>query len=139
MKMGRTLPWLLVYQYLAGLGDTATGILLILAPGWTLTLMGIHTLPHPVAYGSFVGVFVLGVGLSYLSITRLPRDAAHAARWQTVWGLTALIRSLVALWLTVEILTGRMEPAWVTVALSDAAMALVQWIGLGRGWLNFGD
>ena len=29
--------WLILYQYVAGLCDTGTGLLLIVAPAWTLT------------------------------------------------------------------------------------------------------
>jgi hypothetical protein len=129
--------WLLTYQYLAGLGDTTTGLLLVFAPLWTMTLMGVQRLPQPIEYVSFVGVFVLGVGLAYLSVTRLPLTAQNTPRWQTVWILTALIRSLVAAFLLTEILSGQMEPAWFTVAIVDGALAVIQWIGLGKGWLNF--
>jgi hypothetical protein len=132
-----TSTWILTYQYLAGLSDTSTGILLLFAPAWTLTLMGVHRLPQPIEYASFVGVFVLGVGLAYLSITRLALHAVNTPRWQTVWVLTALIRMLVAAFLLAEILAGRMEPAWSTVALWDGALSVIQWVGLGRGWLNF--
>jgi hypothetical protein len=30
-----------------------------------------------------------------------------------------------------------METAWLTVALTDGALAAVQWIGLRNGWLKF--
>jgi hypothetical protein len=129
--------WLLTYQYLAGLGDTSTGWLLVFEPQWTLTLMGVHRIPQPIEFASFVGVFVLGVGVTYLYATRLPLIAANAPRWQTVWAVTALIRTSVAVFLLGEILAGRMEPAWLTVAITDGALALIQWIGLGMGWLNF--
>lgn len=128
---------ILIYQYLAGLSDTSTGFLLVFAPAWTLTLMGVHHPPVPIEFASFVGVFVLGVGLAYLSITRLPLDAAHAQQWQTVWILTALIRSLVAVFLTGKVLAGQMEMAWITVAIADGLLALIQWVGLALGWLHF--
>jgi hypothetical protein len=129
--------WLLTYQYVAGLSDTSTGLLLVFAPSWTLTLMGVQRLPQPIEYASYVGVFVLGVGLAYLSVTRLPLTAQNTPRWQTVWILTALIRSLVAAFLLAEILSGQMEPAWFTVAIVDGCLAVIQWIGLWKGWLNF--
>lgn len=137
MTKDRTRIWLLTYQCLAGLSDTSTGGLLIVAPRWTLTLMGVGRFPQPIEFASFVGVFVLGVGLVYLYAMRLPLDAAHAPRWQTVWAVTALIRTLVAVFLLGEISSGRMEPAWLTVAIFDGALALIQWIGLTKGWLDF--
>jgi hypothetical protein len=137
MTKQRAGVWLLLYQCLAGLGDTSTGWLLIVEPRWTLTLMGVHLLPQPIEFASFVGVFVLGVGLVYLYAMHLPLDAAHAPRWQTVWALTALVRTLVAVFLFVEISSGRMERAWLAVAVFDGTLALIQWIGLTRGWLDF--
>lgn len=139
MTKQRALFWILTYQYLAGLSDTTTGWLLVLEPQWTLTLMGVRRIPQPIEFASFVGVFVLGVGVTYLYATRLPLVAANTARWQTIWALTALIRTLVALFLSGEILLGRMERAWVTVAITDGTLALIQWIGLRKGWLNVED
>jgi hypothetical protein len=139
MKKRQAPKWILAYQYLAGLSDTSTGLLLVFAPAWTLTLMGIRRLPQPIEFASFVGVFVLGVGMSYLYIARLPLTEVNSPRWQTAWALTALIRTLVALFLLAQILAGRMESAWLTVAITDGVLALTQWIGLAKGWLNFED
>jgi hypothetical protein len=128
---------LLAYQIPAGLCDATTGLLLIFAPAWTLALMGVKHSSFPPAAGSFVGTFVLSVGLSYLYAAKLPMNAANAPRWQTVWILTALIRSLVAAFLFWQIARHQMETAWRTVALTDGALAAVQWVGLGNGWLKF--
>jgi hypothetical protein len=99
--------------------------------------MGVGRPPQPIEFASFVGVFVLGVGLVYLYAMRLPLNAAHASRWQAVWTLTGLIRTLVAVFLLAEIASGRMERAWLTVAIFDGTLALIQWIGLTKGWLDF--
>jgi hypothetical protein len=137
MKYVSPSRWLPLFQWLAGSCDTATGVLLVFSPAWTLKLMGVHQVPEPMAFASFVGVFVLGVGLAYLSIARLPLNAKHALRWQTVWSLTALIRSLVASFLVWQIFAGHMEKTWLIVAATDGALATFQWIGLKRGWLDF--
>lgn len=137
MKPSSPSCWLPAYQWLAGSGDAATGLLLVAAPGWTLKLMGIQQLPQPIAFAGFIGVFVLGVGLAYFYAARLPLNARHAPRWQTVWWLTALIRSLVAVFIAWQICTGRMEKAWSAVAATDGGLALFQWTGLRRGWLDF--
>lgn len=139
MKFADPSRWLPIFQWSAGLCDTATGALLVLAPAWTLKLLGLQRPPQPVEFASFVGVFVLGVGLAYLSIARLPLSAEMAPRWQTGWALTALIRALVAVFLTWQILAGRMEQAWLTVAATDGTLAVFQCIGLKRGWLDFKD
>jgi hypothetical protein len=131
--------WLLVYQSLAGMCDVTTGALLLFAPGWTLTRMGVQRLPQPVDFASFIGAFVLSVGVAYLYAARLPMNAVNAPRWQTVWWLTALSRTSVAGFLAWKILTGHLEPAWLTVALTDGFLAGFQWIGLRAGWLCFKD
>lgn len=139
MKSVSPSRWLPLFQWLAGTGDTATGGLLVFAPAWTLKLMGVQQLPQPVEFASFIGVFVLGVGLAYWMAARWPMNSQTSPRWQTVWVLTALIRSLVAGFLTWQILAGRMEKTWATVALTDGALAVFQWTGLKCGWLNFQD
>jgi hypothetical protein len=128
--------WLTVYQWLAGLCDVATGLLLVFTPGLCLSLMGVRQGPQPLEYAGFIGVFVLSVGLAYLYAAVEPLTAATAAHWQTVWWLTAWSRSLVAAFLTWKILAGGLEAAWVTVALTDGALAAFQWTGLRAGWLG---
>ena len=125
-----------VYQWLAGLCDTITGLLLIFAPARTLELMGVQRAPQPVAFVGFIGVFVLGVGLSYLYVACLPLNSKTAPRWQTVWWLTSLTRTLVSAFLAWQILAGRMEKAWLAVAITDGVLAVFQWIGLFCGWLE---
>lgn len=139
--MNITVPrrWLPAYQWLAGLCDTVTGVLLLAAPTWTLQLMGVRELPQPVQFVSFVGTFVLAVGLAYFYAARLPLISANAGRWQAVWTLTALSRSVVAGFLTWQIFAGKMEAAWIAVAATDGGLAIFQWTGLRRGWLDFKD
>ena len=127
--------WLLLYQLGAGLCDTSTGAMLIAAPAWTFRLMGLHIVPHPVSFVRFVGVFVLGVGLSYLQpVLRLPMR-----EWRGQWSTTAIIRSGVALLVAWQVASGGLERGWLTVAATDAILASVQWAGLSRNWLNFAD
>lgn len=137
MNRERCKFFLLAYQFFAGSCDTATGILLIFAPKWTLALMGVSHSSFSSAATSFVGTFVLSVGLGYLYATRLPMNPANAPRWQTIWILTALTRSLVSGFLFWQIAIKQMEYAWLTVAFTDGALAVIQWIGLEKGWLRF--
>ena len=132
----RVSRWIFLLTALAGVSDTSTGLMLVFAPAWTLNLMGLHRMPEPVVFASFIGVFVLSVGLAYLYAASLPWTAANRPLWKTVWLLTALTRSLVAVFLVWKIIGGQIEPGWITVALSDGALALIQWLGLGKGWLN---
>lgn len=137
MKPFSRSSWLPAYQWLAGLCDATTGVLLVVAPGWTLALMGVKEMPVPLEFASFIGVFVLSVGWACLHAAGLPRNAANAPRWQTVWWVTALTRTLVAVFLLAKILTGHMEIAWLTVAVTDGALAIFQWHGLRANWLDF--
>ena len=139
MNQKRRSFWLLSYQWLAGLCDAATGVLLVFAPGWTLSLMGVQHPPQPLDFAAFIGVFVLSVGLAYIYAAQLPMNAANAPRWQAVWCVTALSRTLVASFLGWKIFSGHLEMAWLTVALTDGVLAATQWLGLRQGWLCFKD
>ena len=129
--------WLFIYQYAAGLCDSTTGLLLIAAPAWTLGLMGLTVMPQPVAFVRYIGVFVLSVGLTYLwAALRWPLNQHAVLVWSTHWKITALIRSLVALFVLWQVASGAIEPRWLSVAFSDGAFALVQITGLAKGWLS---
>jgi hypothetical protein len=129
--------WLLVFQLLAGFCDVTTGVLLVFAPVWTLSLIGVRHPPQPIEFASFIGAFVMAVGSAYLYAARWPMIAANAPCWQSVWWFTAMSRTLVAGLLLWKILTGHLEAAWLTVALTDALLAIFQWIGLRMGFLSF--
>lgn len=137
--MNRSSPfrWLPAFQWLAGACDFSTGILLMLAPDWTLALMGIRHPPEPIGYAAFIGAFVTSVGAAYLYGATLPMNSTNAPRWQTIWLLTALSRSLVALLLGWQVFSGKLETAWLTVVAMDGLLAALQWTGLSRGWLRF--
>jgi cytochrome c oxidase cbb3-type subunit 1 len=119
--------------------DAATGILLVFVPGFTLRLMGLRAPgAEGSAYLSWVGVFVAAVGCSYFLAAGVPRTPADFGKWQTVWKITALARSLVGGFVIWKIVAGDMEIGWITVALTDWVVAAVQWFGLRRGWLDEG-
>lgn len=131
---------LLAYQYLAGLCDSTTGILLIAAPAFTLTLMGLSVIPQPVAFVRYIGVFVLSVGLTYFwAAIRWPLTPRAHIAWSTQWKITALIRSLVALFVLWQVASRGLELRWLTVAFSDGLFALIQIVGLEKGWLARAD
>lgn len=123
------------YQILTGLSDTSTGALLIVAPELTLRLMGLHAAPEAIPFLSFVGAFVLSVGLCCLYGGYLAACGACESKLGVVWLLTAIVRSSVAIFVVTQILSGSLEFGWLTVAVFDAACALVQIVGLRKGWL----
>jgi hypothetical protein len=55
---------------------------------------------------------------------------------ETVWVLTAFMRSSVAVFVGSQILSSALEPGWLTVAVIDAACVAIQAVGLRRGWLR---
>jgi hypothetical protein len=129
-------PVLFSYQMLTGFSDSSTGVLLIAAPEFTLRLMGLHVPADALPFLSFVGAFVLSVGLCCLYGGYLAYCGACAGKLEIVWMLTAIIRSSVAAFVVMQILFGALEAGWLTVAVFDASCALVQAIGLRKGWLR---
>ncbi len=126
---------LLGYQLLTGIMDTSTGLLLIVAPELTLRLMRLQTSVNALPYLSFVGVFVLAVGIACLYGAWLARPINPEPRLEVVWLLTAITRGLVAIFVASKIVLGALEPGWTMVAVADGALAMLQMIGLSRGWL----
>jgi hypothetical protein len=129
---------LFTYQLLIGASDTGTGILLLAAPALTLHLMRLHPAPDALPYLSYIGAFVLSTGLACLYGAWLTTRPHFAAKLEVVWLLTAITRASVAAFVFARILTSGLEPGWLTVALSDGAVALIQLTGLARGWLTRG-
>ena len=132
MKRG----YLLVYQLLTGLSDTSTGLLLIVAPELTLRLMRVAVPSDALPYLSWIGAFVLSVGLACLYGALLTRRMLFAQKLEVVWLLTALTRACVALFVLAQCLAGHLAAGWLTVAATDGLFAIFQALGLWKGWLN---
>ena len=126
---------LLGYQILTGMSDTCTGLLLIFAPALTARLMGLHVSLTALPFLSYIGAFVFSVGIACFYGALLTSRVAFREKLQVVWILTGITRACVALFVIAEILTGMLEPRWATVAATDGAFALLQAIGLSKGWL----
>lgn len=126
MKKSAILKW---WSVGAGSMDAVTGLLLIAAPQWVLRMLGIASLAEEsLLFLSWVGVFVLGVGLSYgLALT-------GRARGEAVWMFTGLVRVLVAVFLIEKVLSCEMESAWLLVAAGDGVVAVAQGAILLAGW-----
>ena len=127
---------LLAYQSLTGISDTGTGAVLCIAPVFTLQLMGIHPPPDATPYIAYIGSFVLSVGLACIYGVLLLMQRTATERLETVWLLTAISRSAIAIYVTKSVLAGQLEPAWITIALFDGACAAIQGFGLRHGWLR---
>jgi hypothetical protein len=126
---------LIGYQLLIGLSDTFTGALLVIAPEFTLRLMGLHAAADALPFLSFIGAFVLAVGLSCLFGGLVMIRRGSPCQLEMVWLLTAITRASVAVFITMQILGHTLEIGWLTIAVFDGACVLFQAIGLRRGWL----
>lgn len=119
----------LLWSLAVGAMDAATGLLLILTPSLVMKLLAIPPLPAGTEIlMSWIGTFVLATGLCYGLCLRGRTPA------ETVWTTTAIVRSAVAVFLAASIARGALPAAWWPVAAADAAVALVQAIGLKAGW-----
>jgi len=113
----------------AGALDFCTGLGLVFVPALTLRLMGAAPVSGPAGtYLRFLGVFVGGVGFSYLwALRRGP------AALRIVFELTVYFRLAAGGFCTWAVATGRLEPAWASVPATDFALAAAQAWLLRRG------
>lgn len=131
--MNRTL--LVAYQLVTGISDSLTGALLLVAPELTLRLMHLSAPADAQIYLSFVGAFVLSVGLACLYGAMLAYRGSCRTRIEVVWLVTALTRASVAIFVAGQVMTSTLAAGWMTVAISDGICVVIQAIGLRRGWL----
>jgi hypothetical protein len=123
------------YQWAAGISDTLAGVMLIAVPDMTQSLLQLHVPADAMPQLSFIGTFVLAVGLCYIYGARLVGRKGCASRLEAIWLVTAIIRSAVAVYVISGVLGGTLAPGWLVIAVFDGACALIQAIGLRKGWL----
>jgi len=118
------------YQLLTGISDFSTGAMLIIAPALTLRLMHLDAPPITLVYVSFIGAFVLSVGLACLYGALLGRT-----KLEVVWLLTAFTRAAVAVFIVAQVMGNALEAGWAMVAIFDGVCVVIQAMGLRKGWL----
>ena len=128
-------PILLGYQLLTGVSDSATGALLMIAPVLTLRLLHLHAAGDELPFLSFIGAFVLSVGLACMYGAYLVYRAIARPRLEAVWLLTALTRASVSIFVLAQVAAGTLEAGWLAVALFDGVCVVIQAAGLRGGWL----
>lgn len=117
------------WSVVVGSMDSLTGLLLVVAPAFVLSLLGIAPpSADALVFLSWIGVFVVGVGLSYALAL------GDRRRGKAVWMVTALVRTLVAMFVAWRIDDGSLPPAWAAVALTDLVVAVVQAAVIRAGW-----
>lgn len=114
-----------LYCLMVGLGESLTGLLLLVAPLWTLQLMAVQDLPTEPIYLRFIGAFVAGVGSAYW-LPRLLPSAGLRRRRRTVLEVTAWERLVVGLFVLVAVSTGALSLPWWSVCLTDLGLAAFQ-------------
>ncbi len=127
---------LIAYQLLIGVSDTATGALLVVAPEFTLRMMGLHVASDALVFLSFIGAFVFSVGLACLYGARVMVRRGSPCKMEAVWLLTAIMRASVAVFIVAQIVAHTLEMGWLTIAWFDGACVLIQTIGLRKCWLG---
>ena len=128
--------FLFIYQLVTGVSDASTGVLLIAAPVFTIRMMGLSVPYDAAPFLSFIGAFILAVGLSCLYGALLVQRVGRVQRLEAVWLLTAITRSSVAIFVLTAVLAGTLTPGWLTIAIFDGICVLIQARGLRRGWLS---
>jgi hypothetical protein len=84
---------------------------------------------------SFIGAFVLSVGLACIFGALVMARRGCRRIIEMVWLLTAFTRASVAIIVVAQIMNHSLEFGWITVAVFDGACVLIQAIGLRRCWL----
>jgi len=128
------LNFLKFWSIAVGSMDALTGLLLIFVPDLVLRMLKIDPpSADAMVFISWIGVFVMSVGLSYgLAL------GGRRSRGEAVWMFTSLVRIMVAVFLTTKILGGSLQMAWMLVAAADASVALVQVVILRKRWWREG-
>jgi hypothetical protein len=101
--------------------------------------MRLHAPADALPFLSFIGAFVLSVGLACLYGALVLFSRGDPCRVEIVWLLTAITRASVAIFVITQIMAQTLEAGWLTVAISDGACVLIQAIGLRKGWLAHVD
>lgn len=116
---------------LAGACDVATGLLLVGAPDAALRLMRVGDPVTELVWMRFIGAFVAGVGALYLyGLAREPRGGPRLA---ALMAATALVRTVIAIFVGGAMASGALSLAWISVFLTDASLAIAQVVLLRLG------
>ncbi len=118
--------WAYIFCALAGACDATTGLLLVIAPLFTLRLMGIHAVPAEPVFTQYLGAFVGAVGCSYLFPFLLPKGPARDRATEGILTMATIIRIFIATFTAITIARGGLEHAWLSVTGTDATFAIIQ-------------
>ena len=118
---------------LIGACDAITGIMLLFSPVFTLRLMGVAIPPVDIVYLRYIGVFVFGVGASYFPPIVCDSARKSSESILTAWRITTLIRFCVGTFVLFQLIQHTLEPAWISVAITDLSIGVFQIFLLKKG------
>lgn len=121
-----------VYSACAGACDALTGLLLMLAPAFTLRLMLIPEAVAEPVYIRFIGAFVFAIGSSYFLPYLQMDPGKRADRFVAMLEFTMFVRICIAAFSLTAILSGHLGTAWISVSATDTVLATTQAILLRR-------
>ena len=114
-----------LFHYGTGFMDALTGLCLLFAPAWTLSMMKVAPRPDAPHLVSYIGVFVFAVGCSHFLAGKFPTNEVSCERWKTLWKVSSLVRFSVAAFVLSSVISGAFEPAWLAVTATDFTVALI--------------
>ena len=123
----------IVYTALAGGMDAITGPWLVFAPASALAAMRVDAEPDAI-FLSFVGAFVGTVGWSYLWALQRWLRHGDVAFLRAVWRVTILFRLAAGSYCATQIALDNLAVGWISVPLTDFALAAAQTWLLYAGW-----
>ena len=126
------LPIIIATTVVAGAGDLITGLLLVFAPEWTLSLMMAPTVHEPVFIG-FIGCFVGAVGFSYFWGLAAWHWTGSLQRLRTVWELAIVFRIAAGSFVLFHVIRGTLVSAWLSVPVADWIWVIVQAVLIRAG------
>lgn len=119
--------------FAAGVGglDLASGVGLVLAPGWTLARLFIEPPSEPSALGlvRLLGALVGGLGVAYVWAAARPGEGRLRALLQ----LTLPVRAGLGVVAAVAVAAGWVGKGWLTIAAADLLLVGIQMMLLNQG------
>jgi len=125
-----------IFCLLAGAMDASSGCLLVVAPAWTLHLMGVPPVDATsLVFIQFIGAFVFSVGSLYLfALASIFRTSSHLPLYFCLW-VTGWVRLVICLFTSHALFSGTLPVEWLSVPLSDGLLAALQFWMIRRRWL----
>jgi len=124
------------YQLFSGSFDAAIGAVVAIAPNYATHVARMHVSPDAIQFISIVGAGFFSLGLAGLCGAFMMYRRVCVERMETVWLLTAIMRTGTAVLIGEHGAAGNLGRAWLIFALCNVVPVLIQGIGLHNCWLE---